>query len=294
MIINDMNEYLHPLSPKWYATRGIPYRRGYLFHGPPGTGKTSLSFALAGIFGLEIYVISLQEPTLTEGDLMQLFNGLPRRCIVLLEDVDAAGLIRDGKSDAAEDESRSKHRNRKGKNTQEKPEEKKSGEEKASEKPKEEDFTLKDLARELKSINSSKPSNERSQASSNRQPGTGISLSGLLNAIDGVATHEGRVLIMTTNHPEKLDAALVRPGRVDRRVEFKLAKKEQIRELFLRMYAGTESTALNPQPNGVHNGTISGSANGSANGHLTEKVPNGHAVTGKPVDEKLASITVQS
>jgi chaperone BCS1 len=33
VIINDMNEYLHPSSPKWYATRGIPYRRGYLFHG---------------------------------------------------------------------------------------------------------------------------------------------------------------------------------------------------------------------------------------------------------------------
>jgi len=44
----------------------------------------------------------------------------------------------------------------------------------------------------------------------------GISFSGLLNCIDGlVAPHNGRILIMTTNHPEKLDPALVRPGRVD-------------------------------------------------------------------------------
>ncbi|KAK6004371.1 hypothetical protein QM012_008233 [Aureobasidium pullulans] len=43
-ILQDMNEYLHPLTVKWYAARGIPYRRGYLFSGPPGTGKTSLSF----------------------------------------------------------------------------------------------------------------------------------------------------------------------------------------------------------------------------------------------------------
>ena len=45
-LLNDINEYLHPETPRWYANRGIPYRRGYLFHGPPGTGKTSLSFAL--------------------------------------------------------------------------------------------------------------------------------------------------------------------------------------------------------------------------------------------------------
>ncbi|KAH8745120.1 hypothetical protein F5883DRAFT_397761, partial [Diaporthe sp. PMI_573] len=64
----------------------------------------------------------------------------------------------------------------------------------------------------------------------------GISLSGLLNAIDGVASHEGRVLIMTTNKPEILDDALIRPGRVDMQVEFTYATEEQARELFERMY----------------------------------------------------------
>ena len=84
-VLADINEYLHPETPRWYANRGIPLRRGYLFHGPPGTGKTSLSFALAGIFGLDIHVISLLEPSLTEEDLSALFGSLPRRCIVLLE-----------------------------------------------------------------------------------------------------------------------------------------------------------------------------------------------------------------
>ena len=243
MIINDMNEYLHPASPHWYAMRGIPYRRGYLFHGPPGTGKTSLSFALAGIFGLEIYAISLQEPTLTEGDLLALFNSLPMRCVVLLEDVDAAGLTRDIESDKPS----TKKVGRKGG----KPETKEvSGPNGVTETKKDEEYTLKDLARELKALNTT-PANSNTAitprfgrgnrgqdaAAAARQPGQGISLSGLLNAIDGVATHEGRVLIMTTNHPEKLDAALIRPGRVDRKVEFKLAMKEQIRELFVRMYA---------------------------------------------------------
>ncbi|KAK2677074.1 BCS1, N-terminal [Fusarium oxysporum f. sp. vasinfectum] len=93
-VLRDINEYLHPGTPKWYASRGIPLRRGYLFHGPPGTGKTSFSFALAGVFGIDIYVISLQDPTVSEEDLAVLFTRLPRRCVVLLEDIDTAGLRR--------------------------------------------------------------------------------------------------------------------------------------------------------------------------------------------------------
>jgi chaperone BCS1 len=94
-IILDINEYLQPATARWYAMRGIPYRRGYLFHGPPGTGKTSLSFALAGTFGLSIYCVSLSETGLTESHLATLFSGLPERCVVLLEDIDAAGLRRE-------------------------------------------------------------------------------------------------------------------------------------------------------------------------------------------------------
>lgn len=94
-LLNDMNEYLNPGTAIWYANRGIPYRRGYLFYGPPGTGKSSLTFVLAGIFGLAIHVVSLRDPTLTEDVLGALFMALPARCIVLLEDIDAAGLMRD-------------------------------------------------------------------------------------------------------------------------------------------------------------------------------------------------------
>ena len=287
MIIKDMNEYLHPASPKWYATRGIPYRRGYLFFGPPGTGKTSLSFALAGIFGLEIYAISLQEPTLTEGDLMQLFNGLPRRCIVLLEDVDAAGLIRDTKGDASD--SGGKKKGRKGRGGDDKADEK----DEADKKPKkDEEYTLKDLAKELKSISSSNKGgrggndNNNNQGNPHRQPGTGISLSGLLNAIDGVATHEGRVLIMTTNHPEKLDSALVRPGRVDRRIGFRLAMKEQIQELFVRMYSASddEVPTLKATPNGTH-------MNGAGEKKQLNGVANGHPIGGDVFDDQLASMS---
>ncbi|KAF2179812.1 BCS1-like ATPase-like protein [Zopfia rhizophila CBS 207.26] len=201
-IVADINEYLHPASARWYAARGIPYRRGYLFHGPPGTGKTSLSFSIAGIFGLDVYCISLVEVGLTESDLNKLFSHLPRRCVVLLEDIDSAGLRR------VED---------------------------TTEGSKEEDDSSTD------DDSLTKVSKPDSTPKSQGQPTNGfkslISLSGLLNVIDGVASHEGRVLIMTTNHPEKLDAALIRPGRVDLQVQFSLATKDQIRDIFYRMYS---------------------------------------------------------
>jgi SpoVK/Ycf46/Vps4 family AAA+-type ATPase len=45
-----------------------------------------------------------------------------------------------------------------------------------------------------------------------------LSLSGLLNVLDGVVDSPGRILIMTTNHPEMLDPALIRPGRIDKKL----------------------------------------------------------------------------
>ncbi|KAL2196318.1 BCS1 N terminal-domain-containing protein [Corynascus similis CBS 632.67] len=222
-ILSDMNEYLHPATPRWYANRGIPLRRGYLFHGPPGTGKTSLSFALAGVFGLDIYVISLLDPTLTEEDLLALFTSLPRRCVVLLEDIDTAGLKRvedpalPSSSSSSDDEKESEERQ--DDDSKEKKSPKKSKHYKR-------DWKVSDLARELKRAGGNSESGEKK----------GISLSGLLNAIDGVASHEGRVLIMTTNKPDALDEALIRPGRVDLQVAFTNASQQQARELFVRMY----------------------------------------------------------
>lgn len=202
-VLADINEYLHPSSPRWYANRGIPYRRGYLFHGKPGTGKTSLSFAIAGIFGLDIYCISLLEPTLTEEDLGMLFNHLPRRCVVLLEDIDSAGLVR---------------RDEAPKSSTQDDNEAKEGEGKIG----------TEIAKAFKSVQDQSKAKDKTQ---------GISLSGLLNAIDGVASHEGRVLLLTTNFVEKLDDALIRPGRVDMTVAFTLASRNQIRQLFIRMYS---------------------------------------------------------
>ena len=57
-----------------------------------------------------------------------------------------------------------------------------------------------------------------SVSSSTNGKSEGVSFSGLLNALDGVAAQEGRIFFMTTNHIEKLDPALIRPGRCDVKV----------------------------------------------------------------------------
>lgn len=63
-----------------------------------------------------------------------------------------------------------------------------------------------------------------------------ISFSGLLNALDGIAAKEGCILFMTTNHIEKLDEALIRPGRVDHRIYFDYATREQALRLFQNFF----------------------------------------------------------
>jgi chaperone BCS1 len=71
-------------------------------------------------------------------------------------------------------------------------------------------------------------------------PSTGVTLSGLLGAIDGVAAQEGRLLFATTNKYKSLDPALIRPGRLDVHVQFDNAGKWQIEELFRCFFPPSE------------------------------------------------------
>jgi chaperone BCS1 len=157
---------------------------------------------------------------ITEAQLSSLFSKLPKRCIVLLEDIDSAGLRREGDPAPGDDASSTPSDtdgDAAGKNTR------------ISKTPK----------------NAAKEGNKKDSLSL-------ISMSGLLNIIDGAASHEGRVLIMSTNYPEKLDEALIRPGRIDLQVRFTLATHAQIRDIFMRMYTIQPDEARAKQDKGQH------------------------------------------
>ncbi|CEL60736.1 putative mitochondrial chaperone BCS1-A OS=Dictyostelium discoideum GN=bcs1la PE=3 SV=1 [Rhizoctonia solani AG-1 IB] len=204
MLLSDTRDFLK--SEKWYADRGIPFRRGYLLHGVPGSGKSSLIHAIAGELALDIYVVSLSSSWINDATLTALMGRVPARCIVLLEDLDAAftrSTSRDTQSTGAP--------------TAEKKDENKDKDENNNGEKKQEDVNT-------------------------------LSLSGLLNALDGVAASEGRILFATTNHLERLDPALSRPGRMDVWIEFKNATKWQCEQLFSNFFPAASADNLPPGP----------------------------------------------
>lgn len=220
-ILRDIEEYMDDSTQAFYGDHGIPYRRGYLFHGPPGCGKTSFCLALASKFNLDVYVLTLLDHELQDSDLMSLMNQLPSPSLLLLEDIDTAGLSR--KKPFAETAAAS------------------SGS--GFPFP----FPMPGMGRRggrkrgmpegaVAAATGTGEANLDSDDEDGNKQATRVSLSGLLNAIDGVAAPEGHILIMTTNKPHELDDALVRAGRISVKVAFTNASKQQSEEIFLRMY----------------------------------------------------------
>ncbi|KAH8676156.1 BCS1 N terminal-domain-containing protein [Xylariales sp. PMI_506] len=91
-IVGDVKDFLE--RQQWYVDRGIPYRRGYLLHGPPGSGKSSFIQALAGELDYSVAMVNLSEIGVTDDKLAFLLTKLPERTILLLEDVDSAFINR--------------------------------------------------------------------------------------------------------------------------------------------------------------------------------------------------------
>ncbi|XP_049288576.1 mitochondrial chaperone BCS1 [Anopheles funestus] len=174
-ILRDCREFIK--NPQWYSDRGIPYRRGYLLHGPPGCGKSSFITALAGEIEFGICLLNLSERGLTDDRLNHLMNVAPQQSIILLEDIDAAFVSRQD--------------------------------------------TLQQKAA-FEGLNR-------------------VTFSGLLNCLDGVASTEARIVFMTTNYLERLDPALIRPGRVDVKEYVGHCTRHQMEQMFRRFYTGTDA-----------------------------------------------------
>ncbi|KAF8200279.1 P-loop containing nucleoside triphosphate hydrolase protein [Pholiota molesta] len=201
-LVQDAREFLH--SEDWYIKAGIPHRRGYLLHGPPGTGKSTFhDLCRAGELGLEIYSLSLASGFIDDNFLQRAVSAIPKNAIFLIEDIDCAFPSREDGEDPV-------------------------------------------------------PGRLKIRPHGHGWTGIGrqvapITLSGLLNVLDGVGSEEGKIFFATTNYIDRLDSALLRPGRIDRKVQYQLATQAQAAALFLRFYPESYTTLLSEKiPDTAH------------------------------------------
>lgn len=201
---NHVNFFLNRRD--WYEEKGIPYTLGFLFHGGPGTGKTSSVKAIANTARRHIINIQLSDIK-TKAQLRHLFfneeihvfNGtvterytIPvHERLYVIEDIDAMGdavLRREWKKPTS--------------SVEEKP--KKHG-----------DTWLDNMEDDVKEV---------------------IDLSFLLNLLDGTLESSGRILAISSNFPERIDRALIRPGRIDMIIHFKKCNSIILNEMLSSFY----------------------------------------------------------
>lgn len=212
LLLDDAHDFLD--SKEWYSERGIPFRRGYLL--------VRQYFEVCGVQFLTSFSLQYGAPGSGKTSMIHSLAG------ELGLDVYIISLSRAGLDDTAlsaliselpercialmEDIDAAFHHGL----TRDLDEE--EGDQATPDEKRERD---KEKEKEMAAISS---------------PVSRVTLSGLLNALDGVGAQEGRILYATTNRYTALDPALCRPGRMDLHVEFKLASKYQARELFKCFY----------------------------------------------------------
>jgi hypothetical protein len=203
LIIERLKEYE---NIEKYKKLGIPHTLGFLFHGEPGCGKTSCIKAIANHLNRNIITINLKD-IISINQLRDLFldddigggryNAKKDKRIYVFEEIDCT----------EEDQNPFLDRNIK-KEKREKlkilEEQEDSDDEDGEKKPKKQIITIPDR----------------------------ISTGEVLELLDGIAETDDRIIIFTTNHPEKIDKAFMRPGRIDMCIEFKKLRRVDINNLY--------------------------------------------------------------
>lgn len=207
-------------SREWYAKRGLNYKFTVLLYGPPGTGKSSMAAAIASMLDRDIYILR-PDGSCSYNSLFQ----SARRGLVLIEDIDTYAVAR--KRDNSEVDT------------------KLGVAKKLIERQREETPIVGEPSVSPRNyvVGTVEETSDSNNAMDEYFSGN---LSDLLNGLDGVLGLDDVVVLMTTNHPEKLDGALIRDGRVDVRVEIPFLQDVEIRRYIELMYPGETYSAPKP------------------------------------------------
>jgi len=197
-LIDPLKEFVN--SREWYMERGLDYKFCALLYGPPGTGKSSIAREVANVLGRNLYKMS------PDGDISytSLFQNA-KGGVVLIEDIDAFGIARKRTSAVTDVEA-------------------------GVAVP----TTKISSGSTLTPINTD--DDEGASFGDALSEYLGGSLSDLLNGLQGVIPLDDVIVLITTNHPEKLDPALIRDGRVDRRILVDYFSHEDIVSYIKLMY----------------------------------------------------------
>lgn len=193
-----------------------------LLHGEPGCGKTSIIKAIATEFNYDIIEVKLSLIS-SDAYLADIFHSddivycdaasrqkiykLPvNRRIYILEDIDAECNVIHKRNDECDGSDKDK-----------------------------------DKVSDPIDISLKKKMYEKMMSSFYNK---GLTLSGILNTFDGVLEVNGCIIIMTTNHPEKLDPAFIRPGRITINLELKKMTAKNANEMIIKRYGRTLSDVI--------------------------------------------------
>jgi hypothetical protein len=228
---------------KWYEEEGNPYTLGIGLSGPPGTGKTSIIKSIANRLGRHLIVIPLNKIKTTR-ELSECFfedkyhhnnknNSIGfNKKIIVFEDIDCMiDIVKNRevckKNDIGEKNNKSEYSNIQKENNQSDLNEKL-----------ENDLDTKDIiSAVVKGMKNNKNEDTEELFSKlEKKKEDKINLAFILNLIDGIRETPGRIIIITSNFYNRLDPALIRPGRIDITLEMKNASRNTLCDIFQHYY----------------------------------------------------------